>query len=223
MSPVLNVYERELTDAELAAKVHRDFVGGLWEDLGRHQFDFLVARGLKPRHRLLDVGCGALRGGIHFMRYLEPGNYYGMDSNASLLKAAREIEMVEAGVVERQPHLLLDAEFAFHRFGAKFSFALAQSVFTHLPDNQIEMCLINISAALEPGGKFYATYFPAPRLHTPEVQQARGGPRTFLAADPYHQHVSLYEYLLQDLPLRLKIIGDWAHPRGQHMLEFTRA
>lgn len=215
-------YNRELTDDELAAGAHRDFIGGLWEDVGRMQFDFLVGGGLERRHRLLDAGCGALRGGVHFMRYLEPGNYYGVDLNASLLKAGREIEMVKAGVSDRRPHLLQDGEFAFHRFGTTFHFALAQSLFTHLPHNRIELCLIGVAAALEPGGRFYATYFPAPRRHALEAQASRGGPRTSLAADPYHQHESLYEYLIEDLPLRLKVIGDWGHPRGQHMLEFVR-
>ena len=223
MSSALNAYGRQLTEAERTAKVHREFVGGLWEDIGRRQFDFLAAHGLRPQQRLLDVGCGALRGGIHFIRYLEPGNYYGIDLNDSLLRAGREIELVEAGLVERRPHLLLDGAFSFHRFGTTFSYALALSVFTHLPYNHIELCLINIAAALEPGGRFYATYFPAPQPHVLELPRFQGGrPPTFLAADPYHQHVSLYEYLIQHLPLRLNVVGDWDHPRGQHMLEFVK-
>ena len=29
---------------------------------------------------LIDIGCGALRGGVHFVRHLDPGHYFGMDS-----------------------------------------------------------------------------------------------------------------------------------------------
>src|SRR5205807_6035012 len=58
---------------------HRAIVGGAWEEIGRLQFEFLTGNGLKPHHRLLDVGCGALRGGLHFIRYLDEGNYVGVD------------------------------------------------------------------------------------------------------------------------------------------------
>ena len=95
-------YGRQLTDEEIAKGVHRKFVGGMWERIGRHQFDFLRDRGLRPEHRLLDVGCGALRGGVHFIRYLNVGGYYGIDINASLLAAGRDVELPAAGLVDRQ-------------------------------------------------------------------------------------------------------------------------
>jgi hypothetical protein len=40
--------------------------------------------------------------------------------------------------------------------------------------------------------------------------------------DPFHYHLSVFEFLTNDLPLRVRNIGDWNHPRGQHMLEFVR-
>jgi hypothetical protein len=42
---------------------HREYVGGLWEAMGKLQFDFLISRGLKPEHVFLDIACGPLRGG----------------------------------------------------------------------------------------------------------------------------------------------------------------
>ena len=45
----------------------------------------MVEHGLKPEHKLLDVGCGPLRGGIKFINYLEPGNYYGVDKRADVI------------------------------------------------------------------------------------------------------------------------------------------
>ena len=39
-------------------------IGGLWDQMGQHQFDFLKKKGLKPQHKLLDIGCGSLRGGV---------------------------------------------------------------------------------------------------------------------------------------------------------------
>ena len=83
----INRYYRQLTQEQINAGRHRDMVGGMWEEIGRLQFEFLRARGLKPRHRLLDIGCGSLRGGIHAINYLETGNYYGLDINLSLIEA----------------------------------------------------------------------------------------------------------------------------------------
>jgi hypothetical protein len=65
----------------VAAGQQRRIVGGEWDEIGRLQFDFLKGAGLKLRHVLLDVGCGRLRGGVHFVAYLERGNYVGIDIN----------------------------------------------------------------------------------------------------------------------------------------------
>jgi hypothetical protein len=53
---------------------HRRVIGNVphWEYMGKLQLDYLVERGLKPEHNLLDVGCGPLRAGIHFIEYLTP-------------------------------------------------------------------------------------------------------------------------------------------------------
>ena len=58
----VNAYGRQLTASEIAAKEHRAFVGGLWEEVGQLQFEFLRAQGLLPEHKLVDVGCRAMRG-----------------------------------------------------------------------------------------------------------------------------------------------------------------
>ena len=54
---------------------HRDYVGAHWEELGSLQFRFMVDQGLLPHHVLVDIACGSLRGGVHFIPYLDPGNY----------------------------------------------------------------------------------------------------------------------------------------------------
>src|ERR1035438_2924105 len=77
--------------ADTADGVHdgyRAFVGGagpMWDSIGALQFEFLKSRGLLPDHRFMDVGCGALRGGSHFIRYLDPGCYHGIDKHIELI------------------------------------------------------------------------------------------------------------------------------------------
>ncbi|MEU1167133.1 class I SAM-dependent methyltransferase, partial [Streptomyces sp. NPDC005921] len=59
-----------------------------WLALGRMQFDYLVEHGLRPDHRMLDIGCGNLRGGWRFIGHLDAGNYYGIDISPDILIAA---------------------------------------------------------------------------------------------------------------------------------------
>lgn len=47
-------------DRALAAGKHRDIVGGRWEETARAQMAALRDAGLRPDHRLLDIGCGSL-------------------------------------------------------------------------------------------------------------------------------------------------------------------
>ena len=85
---------------------HREYVGGLWDEMGQLQFDFLLAQGLMPSDVLLDIGCGSLRGGIHFIRYLEPGNYLGVEKEAELLRRGVEVELGTETFRTRRPDLV---------------------------------------------------------------------------------------------------------------------
>ena len=50
-------YTRDLTAIELKLKRHRRFVGGLWDEIGQLQFDFMTSRGLMPGSKLLMSGA----------------------------------------------------------------------------------------------------------------------------------------------------------------------
>jgi hypothetical protein len=111
--------------------------GGRWQDIGLLQLDFLVGKGLQPHHSLLDIGCGSLRGVVHFVKCLNGGNYYGVDKQQWLLDAAVEVELPRHGPGEKAVHLLNRDDFDFTVFGVEFDYALAQYVFTHLTWNSI--------------------------------------------------------------------------------------
>ena len=55
--------------------------------------EYLKAQGLQPHHRLVDIGCGPFRAGRHFIDYLDPGNYYAVDANHSLIQAGYDVEL----------------------------------------------------------------------------------------------------------------------------------
>ena len=205
---------------------HRAAVGGLWEQMGRLQLELLREHGLRPEHRLLDIGCGALRGGVHFVRYLEPGHYFGLDISESMIERGRA-ELAAAGLEGRDARLLVDDSFSFERLGTGFDFALAQSVFTHVPLNSIHRCLVNVSGVLRPGGRLYATIFEQERERHdlgPQRLETDDGLilETWPDRDPFHYRPETLSDLCRGLPLRFAYIGECGHPRGQRMLEFTR-
>ena len=217
----VNVYGRQLTPDEIAAEQHRELVGGLWDEVGALQLEFLQRRGLAPSHRLADVGCGALRGGVRFVRYLDVGNYYGLDVNASLLEAGRR-ELAAAGLADKGAHLTADDRFALSRFGVQFDCAIAVSVFTHLPMNHIVRCLAETRAVLRTGGVFYASFFEAPgRPHLAPLAHAPGGIVTHYDADPYHYALAQVQWMATAAGMTVELVGEWGHPRDhQRMLAF---
>ena len=217
----INNYSKQLSNKEIKKKAHRDFVGGLWDEIGSLQLDFLLKSGLKPNHKLLDIGCGCLRGGIHYVKYLQDGNYYGMDINQSLIDAGK-IELEEAGLLKRRPNIIVDDKFSFEKFNSKFDFMISVSVFTHLPINNIIRCLNKTRESLTPDGVYYSTFFQAPTSsHLKIIKHQPGGIVTNYDSDPYHYSVEEMTYMARLSKLEVSIIGDWGHPRNQKMVAFS--
>jgi cyclopropane fatty-acyl-phospholipid synthase-like methyltransferase len=204
----------------------REKVGGLWEQLGRLQFDYLVSNGLKPHHFLLDIGCGSLRGGIHFINYLEKGHYFGIDKDAEVLESAR-IEIAENNLQDKEPVLKLDENFDFISLNQKFEYVLAQSIFTHLPLDMIKKCIHNLDKVLMKESKFYATFFEDNRREDsddPIVIRSVDGLtiQTHPNKDPYHYKFSEFQRLVEGTSLFVKYIGEWNHPRYQKIMVFSK-
>lgn len=215
------MYGRELTKNEIASGSHRNFIGGMWEEIGTLQFEFLKQQGLGPHHTFLDVGCGALRGGLHFIGYLEPGLYHGLDINVSLLQAAVQ-EVAKAKLDAKQPKLMYSDKFEFFKFENSFDYALALSVFTHLPANHIIRCLVEMKKVLKTSGRFFATYFEAPTpAHLDPLPHEPGGIVTNYDRDPFHYHFTEMEWFAKSAGLRLQSVSDFQHPRAQQMLSFS--
>jgi len=135
-----NIYEEtEALQMRVRQGEHRDVIGGMWDELGRWQFEFCRKMGLRDDHQFLDVGCGSLRGGVHFVQYLKPDHYAGLEVHEPLLDAGYEKELGPLGLQEKlsRDRLLATGRFECSRFDTLFDMALAQSVFTHIPVNQV--------------------------------------------------------------------------------------
>lgn len=205
---------------------YKSAVGGMWKEIGKLQFNFLVEQGLRPEHYLIDVGCGSLRGGIHFIRYLESGHYFGIDINKDLLDAGKH-ELKRNNLAHKSPTLVEMGNFDILSLKQKFDYALAQSVFTHLPLNNIIRCIINIEKSLVQGGRFYATFFESPKTKfnlQPIMHPRADGQEfaTYFDKDPYHYHFETFKWICEGTNLKVEYIGDWNHPRDQKMIVFVK-
>jgi hypothetical protein len=189
---------------------HRVYVGGNWERIGRLQFEFLVSCGLLPHHYLLDIACGSLRAGIHFIPYLESGHYLGIDKEATLIDAGINDELGMEAYRQKRPELVVSDTFEFETFTVRPHFALAQSLFTHLPPSLIHGCLDRLHGFLRSDGVFYATF--------KEVG------REVVNPDQPHDH-DAFEYTRRQMEdfgtdngWNAEYIGEWNHPRHQKMM-----
>lgn len=218
----VNPYWKPVGQKDRNALKHRDVIGGMWDEIGPLQMEFLRSRGLCPSHYLLDVGCGCLRGGVHFVRYLEPGHYFGVDANRSLLEAGLD-ELKRAGLDEKGSVLIENSRFEFQQTELLFDFAIAVSVFTHIFINHIARCLVEMKRVLKKDCTFYATYFEAPTpMFLKTLSHKEGGRPTHYDQNPFHISTMELAWLASGAGLAFERIGDWGHPRGQMMAAFTR-
>jgi hypothetical protein len=190
---------------------HREYVGGMWEEVGRLQFQFLIQQGLKPNHCLLDIACGSLRGGVHFIRYLEPGNYLGIDKERKLIELGIKKELGWRTYSDKKPEFLVSANFEFQKFSKRPHFAIAQSLFTHLNAADICLCLRNLKQFVGPGHTFFTTFFKG---DSAQNQDSSHSQVNFLYSPDEMASFG------QEVGWKVTYFGDWNHPRSQMMMKY---
>jgi SAM-dependent methyltransferase len=129
--------------------------GDLWVVTRRFQFDFLLARGLRPEHRLLDIGCGTLRGGIPLIDYLQAEHYIGIEARGQILIEARK-ELAEAGLEHKRPLLIHASEPEELKLEVPVDYVWAFEVLIHLTDELLDGYFDLAARSLAEHGKFYA-------------------------------------------------------------------
>ncbi|HJM13479.1 MAG TPA: class I SAM-dependent methyltransferase [Candidatus Thalassarchaeaceae archaeon] len=120
------------------------FSGGGYEDFheaGENQLEILLHFGMERSSKVLDVGCGCLRGGRWVIPYLDANCYFGIEPNESMVDAGRRIVVGEQTLMEKSPTLDTNSDFDFGVFETDFDFVIARSVWTHASKNHIETML----------------------------------------------------------------------------------
>jgi SAM-dependent methyltransferase len=129
----------------------------------------LIAQGLRPEHRVLDIGSGIGNLAIGLLDYLR-GGYDGLEIHTDA------VAWCQKTITPRYPgfrfHRADLASRAYNPRGAQssstysfpfpdrtFDFALLYSVFTHMLPADVERYVQEISRVLAPGGVCVASYF----------------------------------------------------------------
>ena len=194
---------------------HREYVGGMWEEIGELQFSFLLSRGLKPESYLLDIGCGSFRLGVKALPYLQRSHYLAIERNARLVSAGLRKEVGRRLARGKEPRIVISPSFEFERLGQTCDLAIAQSIFTHQPPAQIRLCLGNLHPWLIDGGAIYATFFETERETPNPLQPDNYG---FFAYTRKQMR-----WFGETAGFSFTYLGDWNHPRGQKMAEFRKS
>lgn len=186
-----------------------DQVGGAPAVMGPWQLDLMTALGLRPSASLLDLGCGTLRGGLHFIRFLEADCYVGVDPLPGLLALGAEL-VTRAGLQARRPRLFTLATHDMR--GARYDWVLTQSVLNHLDEAGIRATVERVARALAPGGCWVSTVCfdtTVERVEAGAPHPRRGGEYWRSRTNP-----GWLSKLLASRGLAMDAWRDRPHPRG---------
>jgi SAM-dependent methyltransferase len=127
--------------------------------IAEHKMQILLARGLSPTSRILDVGCATGSLPTVLVDYLEPeGRYFGTDIVQKAIDFCRE----------RYPQP--NFEFAVNEptgipiRDETFDFITLFSVFTHMLPEDIEKLTASLAQFLAPGGQLVADAFVSDQI-----------------------------------------------------------
>lgn len=146
---------------ELLTEEHHSNYGEPWAG-GRDVFEFLAESShLKPDSNVLEIGCGTLRVGLHFIRYLHPGHYHCLERDELSLMAAFRYELPSQGLLHKRPLIVKGDNMDFTRFGSEVVYDLiyASAVFLHMPGDLVWLGLERLTNKLKPyDGRIFVSH-----------------------------------------------------------------
>lgn len=146
---------------ELLVEEHHSNYGEPWAG-GRDVFEFLAESAhLTPDSRVLEIGCGTLRVGLHFIRYLSPEHFHCLERDELSLMAALRYELPSQGLLPKRPLIVRGEDMDFKKFGSGVVYDLiyASAVFLHMPDQLVWVGLQRLADKLRPyDGRIFVSH-----------------------------------------------------------------
>ena len=183
------------TDKRIVETGYKAAIGGgeNWNEHGELQRDFLILCGMKPWHRLLDIGCGTGRLARKVVPYLDSGHYLGIDISHDALASSSELSRVE-GWAERSPVFSRASE--FETVCQKFDYLWSFSVMIHLPYSECVRTLKTAASVMHAHSRLYFSYVP-------EKISVRSGLKQFRKTQRE------YESMADEAGLAFTDVPDW--------------
>lgn len=120
-----------------------------------NDFTFLKNQGLKPEHKILDIGCGGGRLGNNLISYLNKENYYGLDKEIKMINYFNN--SLNDNLKSKNPNILLQ-DLNLNFGDIKFDFIYAYSVLTHITKEEYANLLNELKSYIKPSTKIYFTF-----------------------------------------------------------------
>ena len=124
----------------------------------------IVAFGLEPHMRCVDYGCGSLRLGQHAIRYLHPGNYFGIDVVDTFFNEG--MKMIGRDLLDQKRARLAvigDATLAqIHDWKPDFIFSNA--VLQHVPPEELGIFFRRLEGMTTGETRAFLLFIAAPKL-----------------------------------------------------------
>jgi SAM-dependent methyltransferase len=120
---------------------------------GRKTFPSLVRKYcIAPDDTCVDYGCGTLRVGVHAIRYLNPGCYWGMDISARFL--AQGLELIGSELARmKSPNLrVISPATIGEAAAAKPKFLFSVNVLLHVHPGELSEFMANILSIIRGKG-----------------------------------------------------------------------
>jgi ubiquinone/menaquinone biosynthesis C-methylase UbiE len=202
---------------------------------------FIHLGGLRPEHRVLDIGCGIGRMAVPLTQYLdvEKGRYSGLDPVEGGIAWCRRF------ITPAYPNFTFQRLDIAHKLynpqgkisgealklpyaDRQFDFVIMTSVVTHLPPDEVLIYLSEVARLLKPGGRLFMTAFVVDTIAAANASGKRdarlgfvrdgNGPCWFVPDMPPLAAVGFDDGFLDQalekagLVIALKSLGHW---RGQ--------
>jgi SAM-dependent methyltransferase len=125
----------------------------IWEAQGQAVLQQLIEQGLTPTDTVVDYGCGTLREGVHFIRYLEAGHYIGLDIDDRVLQGGRRLVGPEL-LAWKKPFLaIITAEVIEKVAALRPAWIVSSYVLSQVAPQDLDEYLDNLAKLMEGGAR----------------------------------------------------------------------
>jgi hypothetical protein len=132
-----------------------------FEHAGRSQLIELLKHGLRQESKILDFGCGCLRIAYWLVGFLDADGYCGIEPARKRVELGLRYLFTPEALSCKRPRFDYNADFDSSKFGTRFDFFLARSVWPHASKRQIEATLDSFVRHSHTGATFLTSYLPA--------------------------------------------------------------